>query len=50
LIPGLPRIEWTIEWNSYIANPTDTKKTRAVRNRLNDLFSYLMRMAEYEMI
>lgn len=49
LIPGLPRIEWTIEWNNYKANPTDTKIQKSVRGKLNTLFIYMLRMAEYQM-
>lgn len=53
LIPGLPRIEWTIEWNDYINTPvTDPKysnKYKAVKGKLDDLFIYMLRMAEYQM-
>ena len=49
LIPGLPRLEWTIEWNNYKANPTDTKIQKSVRGKLNTLFIYMLRMAEYQM-
>ena len=49
LIPGLPDFEWTIEWNDYLADPTNQEKLIAVGNKLQALFSALMTIAEYQL-
>ena len=48
LVPGLPRYEWTDEWKAYLADQSNAKTT-AVTTKLNALFLYLFRMAEYQM-
>ena len=48
LVPGLPRYEWTDEWKAYMADQSNAKTT-AVTTKLNALFLYLFRMAEYQM-
>ena len=40
---------WSIAWNAYLANPTDTMAYQAVYNRLRDLYRYLMNLAEYQL-
>jgi len=35
LIPGLPDFEWTVEYEAYLANPTDEAIKLAVENRLS---------------
>ena len=40
---------WTDAWVSYIANPNDTVNATIVKNRLRDLYQYLMRLAEYQL-
>ena len=40
---------WTDAWVAYIANPNDTVNATIVKNRLRDLYQYLMRLAEYQL-
>ena len=48
LLNGLPRYEWTAEWNDYVSNPTSTAKMKAIQMKVNTFLSYLFRMAEYQ--
>ncbi len=48
LIPGLPAYEWAIEWNNYIANPTQAN-IDIVSARLKSLLKFMMAMAEYHL-
>jgi uncharacterized protein (DUF1800 family) len=50
LIPGLPDYEWTIEWYDYLADPTNAAKKAAVKSKLQALFSFMMDMAEYQLM
>jgi uncharacterized protein (DUF1800 family) len=50
LLPGLPDYEWTIEWNDYLADPTDAAKMNAVRSKLQALLLLMMSMAEYQLV
>ena len=49
LIPGLPDYEWTIEWNTYLADPTNQSKLTAVKSKLQALIGFMMDMAEYQL-
>jgi uncharacterized protein (DUF1800 family) len=49
LIPGLPDYEWTAEWNAYVADPTNQTKRNAVKSKLQELLSFMMSMAEYQL-
>jgi len=49
LVAGLPRYEWTLEWNLYIADPNNTAKKNAVKMKIDELYLYLLRLAEYQM-
>lgn len=40
---------WTDAWAAYIANPNDVANATIVKNRLRDLYQYLMRLAEYQL-
>lgn len=40
---------WTDAWVAYMANPANTSNATIVRNRLRDLYQYLMRLAEYQL-
>ena len=40
---------WTDAWAAYILNPNDTANATIVKNRLRDLYQYLMRLAEYQL-
>lgn len=47
LIPGLPDFEWTVEWNAYLAAPTNATRKMAVDTKLRALTRQLMGLAEY---
>lgn len=49
LIAGLPRFEWTAEWTAYTADATNTTKRNAVQKKLDGLFQFMFRMAEYQL-
>ncbi|HTK82571.1 MAG TPA: DUF1800 family protein, partial [Bacteroidota bacterium] len=49
LIPGLPDYEWTSEWNAYLADPGNATKKTAVKSKLQELLSFMMSMAEYQL-
>jgi uncharacterized protein (DUF1800 family) len=40
---------WTDAWVAYMANPADVTNANIVKNRLRDLYQYLMRLAEYQL-
>ena len=40
---------WTDAWVAYMSNPNDTVNATIVKNRLRDLYQYLMRLAEYQL-
>jgi len=50
LIPGLPDYEWTAEWNAYVSDPTNTAKRTAVQSKLQALLTFMMDMAEYQLM
>lgn len=50
LIPGLPDYEWTNEWNAYTSDPTNQAKLVSVKSKLQALLSFIMDMAEYELM
>lgn len=49
LIAGLPRYEWGAEWGAYTADATNVTKRNTVQKKLDSLFQYLFRMAEYQL-
>ncbi|MCA8832362.1 DUF1800 domain-containing protein [Hymenobacter pini] len=49
LLPGLPDFEWTVEWQDYLANPTNTAKKTAVQTKLQALLRTMMGLAEYHL-
>ena len=40
---------WTDAWNIFITNPANTANATIVKNRLRDLYKYLMNLAEYQL-
>jgi uncharacterized protein (DUF1800 family) len=50
LIPGLPDFEWTVEYNSYLVNPSDLALSTSVKNKLKNLFSVMVRMSEFQIM
>jgi uncharacterized protein (DUF1800 family) len=49
LIPGLPRYEWTYEWQGHTSDPNNAAKRMSLKMKLDNLFRFLFRMAEYQM-
>ena len=49
LLPGLPDFEWTVEWQGYLAAPTNTAKKTAVTTKLQAMLRALMGLAEYHL-
>ncbi len=50
LTPNLPDYEWYNIYKEYTLDPTNKTKLAAVTNKLNSLYIYLLRMAEYQML
>jgi uncharacterized protein (DUF1800 family) len=40
---------WTDAWNTFINTPTNTANTTTVKNKLRDLYKYLMNLPEYQL-
>ena len=49
LLPGLPDFEWTVEWQAYLAAPTNMGKKTAVATKLQAMLRALMGLAEYHL-
>jgi len=49
LIPGLPDFEWTVEYRTHLARPTDTELAEAVEAKLRNLLNTMLTMAEYQL-
>ena len=49
LLPGLPDFEWTVEWQDFLAAPTNTAKKAAVTTKLQAMLRALMGLAEYHL-
>ena len=49
LIPGLPDCEWTLEYNLYLTDPTNTQVAASVDLKLRFLMSTMFKMAEYHL-
>lgn len=49
LIPGLPDFEWTVEYGAHIALPEDEDLRDAVESKLENLFTAIFSMAEYQL-
>ncbi len=50
LLPGLPDYEWTAEWSTYLADPSNTTKKSAVKNKLAALYTFMMSMPEFQLL
>jgi uncharacterized protein (DUF1800 family) len=49
LLPGLPDFEWAVEWNDFLATPTNTAKKMALAKKLQEMLRALMGLAEYHL-
>ena len=49
LIPGLPDFEWTVEYNTHLANPDDEELKRSVQNKLVNLLTAFLSLPEYNL-
>jgi uncharacterized protein (DUF1800 family) len=50
LLPGLPDYEWSAEWGTYLADPTNATKLTSVKSKLTALFNFMMQMPEYQLM
>ena len=41
---------WTTAWNQYVANPSNTTYVNTVTTRLRSMISYVLTLAEYQLI
>jgi uncharacterized protein (DUF1800 family) len=49
LIPGLPDFEWTVEYNTYLSNPSDANLADAISRKLLSLLRHMLSMAEFHL-
>jgi uncharacterized protein (DUF1800 family) len=49
MLNGLPDYEWGVEWDDYVAAPTDATKIKPVETRLRALLGAMMQMAEFQL-
>src|SRR5438445_11348099 len=49
MLSGLPEYEWGVEWDDYVAAPTDATKIKPVQTRLQALLGAMMQMAEFQL-
>ncbi|NNE29974.1 MAG: DUF1800 domain-containing protein [Saprospiraceae bacterium] len=50
LIPGLPDFEWEVEYLEYTGDPTNEQLANGVRNKLKNLLTVILTMAEYQLM
>ncbi|PQJ79615.1 DUF1800 domain-containing protein [Polaribacter porphyrae] len=50
LIPGLPDVEWTIEYGEYLGNPSDVSVALSVDKKLRGLIAVMVQMSEFQMM
>jgi len=50
LLPGLPDYEWSVEWASYDADPTNATKLSAVKGKLQAVVKVMMQMPEFQLM
>ena len=49
LMAGSPYYEWVTIWNAYVKTPTNAMAKSDVKTRLDRLYTFILRMAEYQM-
>ena len=49
LMGGSPYYEWVTIWNAYVKTPTNAMAKSDVKTRLDRLYTFILRMAEYQM-
>jgi uncharacterized protein (DUF1800 family) len=50
LLPGLPDYEWSIEWASYLSDPTNPAAVKPIKTKLQALYGLMLRMPEYQLM
>ncbi|MES2730647.1 MAG: DUF1800 domain-containing protein [Bacteroidota bacterium] len=50
LLGNLPDFEWKLQWNDFLANPTDNNKREAVLGKLKNLFHTLTDEVEFQLL
>ena len=49
LIPGLPDFEWTVEYNNYLADPTDELLKQSIITKLTSLFGKMLNSPDFHL-
>jgi hypothetical protein len=49
LIPGLPDFEWTVEYNTYLSDPSNLAIKQSVEGKLNGMFHAMMDVPEFHL-
>lgn len=47
---GAPDYEWTTEWEGFLADPDNAMMRSRMKTKLDGLFRYLFRMAEFQLL
>lgn len=50
LIPGLPDFEWTVEYSTYLEDPTNVSVKLSIESKLRNLVSIMLRMSEFQIM
>lgn len=50
LIPGLPDMEWTMEYSDYLADPSNVPIAISVDKKLRNLISTMVQMSEFQIM
>ena len=50
LIQGLPDFEWTVEYSTYLANPSDIGLQSSVESKLRNLIGTMVQMPEFQIM
>ena len=49
LLPGLPDLEWTIQYREYLASPDNAEYVNPILTKIRNLFRALFSMAEFHL-
>lgn len=49
LIPGLPDFEWTMEYDNYLANPTDDNIKMSLESKIRNLLKAILELPEFQL-
>ena len=49
LIPGLPDFEWTMEYNNYLADPSDENIKKSIEKKIANLLKAILELPEFQL-